>query len=432
MVGWKEISEESEDSEVPSFEDDTPLAKSSDEVNISMVSNKHRIALAAGVCGMLTLTGIIAVVSGFVGHNLKQVNASNGSTDNLFDVDDAFERAPTEKPSLMPSSNPTAAPTPSPSSGPSSTPSSTPSSEPTATASTSPSNNPTIPATSEIPSLAPSGSPVKAIDEGSESLLTFCVVADVPYFPDEERILPQQIGSQMDGCEFLVHLGDIKNGDDKCDQKLYRNVELTLMMSPVPTFIVVGDNEWNDCGNEKKIEAGWDLWTTHFMNLEDNWAHDFNVTRQPDYQENFYFIRKRTLVIGLNIVGGLVHDGDEWFRRLSSEAEWVRSLIQTIVPGSASGVIIMAHANPTNSHRHFFNPMKGYIAAEFQDIPILYLHGDGHEFIYRRNFYDQPNFLAIQHEGGVRDPILKILADPQALGPKVSDAFQYDQQLHLQ
>jgi hypothetical protein len=51
--------------------------------------------------------------------------------------------------------------------------------------------------------------------------------------------------------------------------------------------------------------------------------------------------------------------------------------------------------------------------------------------MYNSNFYDQPNFLAIQHEGGVRDPIMKIMADPHHLGPEVYDAFQYDRQLHF-
>ena len=93
----------------------------------------------------------------------------------------------------------------------------------------------------------------------------------------------------------------------------------------------------------------------------------------------------------------------------------------------------MAHANPMNAHRHFFNPIRDFIHFELQnEVPVLYLHGDGHQWLYRPNFYDQPNFLAIQHEGGVRDPILKILADPHRLGPHVNSAFQYDRQFHLQ
>jgi hypothetical protein len=52
----------------------------------------------------------------------------------------------------------------------------------------------------------------------------------------------------------------------------------------------------------------------------------------------------------------------------------------------------------------------------------MYLHGVGHDFIPTPNLYDQPTKLYVriqqQHEEGVRDPIWKILADPQKLmGP---------------
>jgi hypothetical protein len=237
----------------------------------------------------------------------------------------------------------------------------------------------------------------------------------------------------MEDCEFLVHLGDIMRGEIDCDEYHYANLREILLKSKVPSFVVPGDNEWNDCGNNRGIEDAWGHWNTHFMRLENNWNHTLSVVRQPDYQENFYFIRKRTLVIGLNIVGGRVHDEDEWLLRHSSEIDWVRSLIQMNVPTNAAGIIIMAHARPNDTHRHFFNPLRDFIRDELQnEIPVLYLHGDGHKFLYNPDFYDQPNFLAIQHEGGVRDPILKILADPHKLGPQVFDAFQYDQQLHLE
>jgi hypothetical protein len=38
--------------------------------------------------------------------------------------------------------------------------------------------------------------------------------------------------------------------------------------------------------------------------------------------------------------------------------------------------------------------------------------------------------MALQHEGGVRDPILKILANPSDYS-SVNQAFQFDRQLEL-
>ena len=91
--------------------------------------------------------------------------------------------------------------------------------------------------------------------------LTFCVIADAPYSPEEAEELPLQIEAQMEGCEFLVHLGDIFVGDTQCEE--YRYVEsrdIMLDNSVIPTFVVPGDNEWNDC-SRKEIDAGWNRWT---------------------------------------------------------------------------------------------------------------------------------------------------------------------------
>ena len=55
--------------------------------------------------------------------------------------------------------------------------------------------------------------PNQIIRSDSETLLTFCVIADVPYVEEEALALPKQIQNETEGCEFLVHLGDIMPGD---------------------------------------------------------------------------------------------------------------------------------------------------------------------------------------------------------------------------
>jgi hypothetical protein len=214
---------------------------------------------------------------------------------------------------------------------------------------------------------------------------------------------------------------------DLCDPNKFTRIKGILLESHIPVFIVPGDNEWNDCGNAQQIEAGWTLWTDNFMHLEDNWIHSFPIVRQRSHPENFYLVHKRTLFFGLNIVGGRVHDEDEWIQRLRDEYNWVVAIVQENVPLNAEGIIIMAHAHPTSDHRHFFNPLQ--IFTRDNEIPTLYLNGDGHVFQHNENFFDRPNFLQIQHEGGTRNPILKILADPEVNGPAVTSAFQYDRQL---
>lgn len=47
--------------------------------------------------------------------------------------------------------------------------------------------------------------------------------------------------------QFVVHLGDIKPGAGACDETVYQDVQRILIEFKVPTFIVLGDNEYNDC-----------------------------------------------------------------------------------------------------------------------------------------------------------------------------------------
>lgn len=412
-----------------------------------LATRKHRAALAAGLCGVVVLAAGIAFATVFVGKSFSNVSSTDSASE-IFDFNElgadstsirgSSSPAPTldvntPLPSGPPSTGPSQTPSDSPTTAPTAQPSMARTDKPTPVASNSPSRRPTFP-TPEPTRMPNTAAPIIPVNFTSPTLLTFCVIADVPYFDREKVKLPRQIRNQMEDCEFLVHLGDIMRGETGCGDEHYILIrDIMLSESQIPAFVVPGDNEWNDCGNKKAIAQGWRRWTEHFMQFEDNWNHTFAVARNLVYRENFYFIRKRTLIFGLNIVGGRVHDADEWFLRLNLEADWVKAIIEMNVPENADGVIIMGHANPTADHRHFFDPIKRLIRNDLENqVPVLYLHGDGHEFIYTQNFFNEPNYLRIQHQGGVRDPVLKIMADPHYQGPDVHDAFQFDRQLYLE
>jgi hypothetical protein len=166
------------------------------------------------------------------------------------------------------------------------------------------------------------------------------------------------------------------------------------------------------------------------MKLEDNWNHTFKVVRNVDYPENFYLLHKRTLIFGLNIVGGKVHNATEWHTRLTYSVEWVKQVVASFTPQFASGVIILAQAQLSDAHMDFFNPLRRLVRDDWDNqIPFLYLHGDGHSYRYNYGFLNQPNLLAIQHMGGTSNPILKIQMDPYQNGPHVTNAFQVDRQM---
>ena len=165
---------------------------------------------------------------------------------------------------------------------------------------------------------------------------------------------------------------------------------------------------------------------------EHNYKKSFpNVIRQGTHEENFDFIHKRTIFVGFNLPAGLVHDEDEWRDRQRDEYNWLtHKILKPKRLKKADAIVIMAHARPTRDHRYFFDPLIEYIRDELQDsVPILYLHGDDHMWQVEANYKNLTSFTRIQHEGGTRDPMLKLIVDSSA--PNITDVFQYDRQLEL-
>ena len=151
--------------------------------------------------------------------------------------------------------------------------------------------------------------------------VVFYAMGDVPYEPAEDTLLPRQISELPRDAEFVVHVGDIKSGSTPCDEAVYNKVFGMLTQSKPTVFIIPGDNEWNDCADP---DNAWTLWKKHFTRFDQRWKHRFAVLRQISRRENFSFVRNGVLFIGLNLVGGRLHDPDEWEKRHDDNLEWVK------------------------------------------------------------------------------------------------------------
>jgi len=247
-------------------------------------------------------------------------------------------------------------------------------------------------------------------------LVTFYAMGDVPYKPEEDKLLPQQIDDLPDDAEFVIHVGDIKGGGPPCVEAVYQKVSGMLRQSTAPVFIIPGDNEWNDCSDPAPDQA-WSYWKQYFNRFDDHWNHSFPVFRQIEHEENFSFTRNGVLFVGLNIVGGLVHDPAEWRQRHADDLEWIRRNLAKF--GDEAGCLVLfGHATPAKKHKDFFEPMST-IAQKFGK-PILYLHGDGHVWTYNRPF-EARNILRVQVDQGGIAPPLKIIVTDDATEP-----FQFD------
>ena len=239
----------------------------------------------------------------------------------------------------------------------------------------------------------------------AKTLVRFAAMGDVPSAPAEDELLPRQIAELPRDAEFVIHLGDIKTGNTPCDETVYAKVSGLLGQSAARLFIIPGDNEWNDCADP---DAAWQLWRRHFGRFEERWPGGFGIFRQLEREENFSFVRNRVLFLGLNLVGGRVHDAEEWRRRHAENLDWVRRNLRQF-GDEVSAVVLFGHVNPVPVHDDFFT---GFVEeATARKKPFLYLHGDGHRWIHDRPFAAK-NVLRVQvDQGGIAPPVLVDVTD---------------------
>ncbi|MBU1100369.1 MAG: metallophosphoesterase [Bacteroidetes bacterium] len=245
---------------------------------------------------------------------------------------------------------------------------------------------------------------VVSCSQNRDEKIIISVMGDVPRSEIENDLIQEHIRlhNEKSNAEFMFHVGDIKDGKSPCEEEVYDRVAGYLKRLTIPVFIVPGDNEWNDCSCP---DSAWVLWEKYFLSFENNWKLSIDVQRQNVRKENFAFMTKGVLLIGLNLVGGRVHDEDEWEVRNKQCAAWVEDQFSKNREYVRAAVLFL-QANPDAKHKTF---MESFLksAKEFSK-PIIFIHGDGHEWIYEEEWL-LPNITRIQVDKGGIAPPLKIV-----------------------
>ena len=240
--------------------------------------------------------------------------------------------------------------------------------------------------------------------------ISFTVLGDVPYGATQREGLINLIekhNTQKDS-EFVVHVGDIKKGSLPCDENVYNDVSTILKKIEVPTFIILGDNEYNDCDAPNDALQ---LWKTYFLQFHKNWNFSNTITYQSNRIENFSWIENKVLFVGLNIVGSSVHDANEWQNRLTENGMWVKQLLETHKT-DIEAAILFSHANMIEAGQKKFEPFTSLFRAAALDFgkPTLLINGDGHFWI-KDNPWTEKNITSVQINGGVDALKVTVKAD---------------------
>ena len=271
------------------------------------------------------------------------------------------------------------------------------------------------------------------VSSQEETTYTFCGIADVPYTNVQNEILWWQMTHDIPPkqCRFLIHLGDLQKGKELCTRERFERTAKTLRKSPVPVFVIPGDNDWNDCTNPQE---GWELYQEIFNGFESkHWKNDFRISRLAGRDETFTFEDGGVLFIGTHLVARPVLDAAEWTERLTEQVNWVMNVVRDYVARLAPNkgrVVLFGHAFPEPVHDEFFVPLQNFIQNELNnETPFAYYQGDFHFWQVEENFRDQSSWIRIQLAGEGFEPPTIFTVVSNGENVPTSQAFLYDRQL---
>lgn len=222
--------------------------------------------------------------------------------------------------------------------------------------------------------------------------VSFYVLGDGPYGTKGRNMFPDQLQRLESRPEFLVHLGDVHERQKDCNLDFYDSTANDLLEHVnVPTFVLPGDADWYEC-NDKS--AAWNKWTERFLKFHEHWPHALDVRHQESRQENFAFTQKGVLFVGLHVLYATVDDWDSWNEQVHDDTVWLRDQLGTYAYSDDVGaIVLLCHAYAhSRRYKEFYEELLSQ--AEALDKPILYLHGDTHNFLMDRRF-PSPNILRV-------------------------------------
>ncbi|KAG7366348.1 hypothetical protein IV203_029018 [Nitzschia inconspicua] len=263
---------------------------------------------------------------------------------------------------------------------------------------------------------------------------SFYLMGDTPYRDWQETRLEWQVKQMKQytknhperNLTFTVHVGDIQKVSlTHCAESAYQTTANLLRQGPLPTLVVPGDNDYYDCPDRN---ATFQLFMKYFGSFEKQWhkkdVEGLGLIRSESHPELFVFVKEGILLIGLHLINAPESHEDIrlWNARMIANKEWVAKNVQHYFrTQEIRGVILLGHALRSPRTRPFFLTVADYFVniTHRQDLPVVYLHGDGHNWDVDTKLSHQlhwKHFRDIQvDQGGLADPVIVEFA-PQIKG----------------
>ncbi len=223
--------------------------------------------------------------------------------------------------------------------------------------------------------------------------LTFTAMGCGPY----SNYSLKQLESHLKGkrkpksSRFSVHLGDIFNGKQRQSTlQDYQDIASLFQASEKnPFFFLLGDNDWND---QLKPSQSWAFWQQTIGPLNSIDYPGYTLSNQAARPENFSFKKRGVRFIGINQVGGAIHDPTEWANRIADNGQWIKDMLGN-KEDKVIAAVILAHASADVFEHALVSDLQS--AARAFGKPILFLHADGHKWEVEQGKW-APNITRVQ------------------------------------
>ena len=233
----------------------------------------------------------------------------------------------------------------------------------------------------------------------SAESLRFALIGDTPYSDSERQELPRMLDAiAASNVDFIVHVGDIKNGQSRCDDEVFRDRYQLFDNNPLPFIFVPGDNEWTDCarlsnGAYDPLERLAALRTLFWQHPDSLGRKTIKLERQPgNYREHSRFRIGPVLFVTLNLPGDDNNYGKrdqpkpEFSERNPAVIAWMKDSFALAQRERLAGIVLLFQANPGFAHfseglgHRGFKDFLESLRRETLRFPgqVVSVHGDTH------------------------------------------------------
>ena len=227
----------------------------------------------------------------------------------------------------------------------------------------------------------------------------FAMIGDTPYSDSERRELPRMLDAIAEShVDFVVHIGDIKNGQSRCDDAVFKDRQQLFDGNPVPFIFVPGDNEWTDCGRLSNgaydpLERLAALRKIFWQKPDSLGRKRIALERQPGtYSEHSRFRLGPALFVTLNLPGDDNNYGlrseprREFLERNPVVLAWLKESFALARREKLAGIVLLFQANPGFARFSEGLPHRGF--RDFLETlrqetlgfsgQVVAVHGDSH------------------------------------------------------